>query len=332
MATEAEVREAQKAAKLSWLRPESGISLVGVGFKTRGGVDTGEFALVLGVEKKVPEAQVKSDRDVIPARVHGVPTDVVEVGVIRAFGHFRSRQRPCPGGYSCGHVSITAGTLGAWVRYNGRPAILSNNHVLADSNAGARGDRILQPGRADSGSPLDDVIARLERFVPIIFDGGKKRTSDFLWRAAKWGPNAVARMVGCPRRMQVVSLPQAAPNEVDAALALAVSDQDAIFELRGVRDFQLRDPASKFGRTTDRTAGTVSLVQVTTAVQYGGGRMARFDGQVAVMGSFSAPGDSGSAVLHADGTTLGGLLFAGGSNVTIINRASRVQALLGFTL
>ena len=69
---------------------------------------------------------------------------------------FTARERPCPGGISAGHVDITAGTLGAWVKdkANDQPVILSNNHVLANSNQAALGDAIVQPGPVDGGAAV----------------------------------------------------------------------------------------------------------------------------------------------------------------------------------
>jgi len=55
--------------------------------------------------------------------------------------------RPAPGGVSIGHPLVTGGTLGAVLYDNtGRKVILSNNHILAASNQGKIGDKILQPG------------------------------------------------------------------------------------------------------------------------------------------------------------------------------------------
>src|SRR3989442_14775772 len=79
-----------------------------------------------------------------------------------------SRERLALGEVTIGNVQITAGTLGVLARRNGRPVILSNNHVLANQNAGRVGDPILQPGPADGGR-LQDTIARLVDFVPIQF-------------------------------------------------------------------------------------------------------------------------------------------------------------------
>jgi hypothetical protein len=48
--------------------------------------------------------------------------------------------------------------------------MLSNNHVLADSNEGKPGDLILQPGSFDGGILSADGVATLERFEPITLD------------------------------------------------------------------------------------------------------------------------------------------------------------------
>src|SRR3546814_20460298 len=83
---------------------------------------------------------------------------------------FRS-ERLARSGISIGHAAITAGTLGGLVRdrETGAVAILSNNHVLANSNQGTAGDAILQPGPADGGTDPGDRIATLARFVEIDF-------------------------------------------------------------------------------------------------------------------------------------------------------------------
>ena len=80
------------------------------------------------------------------------------------------------GGFSVGHPSITAGTI-ATACYDALPFpgipqryyILSNNHVLAASNAANINDPIIQPGTADGGTVAADVIGRLAAFIPIQF-------------------------------------------------------------------------------------------------------------------------------------------------------------------
>jgi hypothetical protein len=65
-------------------------------------------------------------------------------------------------------------------------------------------------------------------------------------------------------------------------------------------------------------------------VNYGGGRVARFTDQI-VTSNMSAPGDSGSLVCDIKEGAVG-LLFAGSSQVTIVNNILRVQSLLGIRL
>lgn len=75
------------------------------------------------------------------------------------------------GGISIGHYSVTAGTLGCFCKtVNGDIMIWSNNHVLADSNRGNRGDNIIQLGSLDFGNQ-SDVVANLDNFIPIDFTG-----------------------------------------------------------------------------------------------------------------------------------------------------------------
>lgn len=321
-----------------------GIAFIGVGYKYVGGQRTDEVAVAVGVEKKRPEAEL-SAREIIPRSVVGIPTDVTESGKLIAY-ELTQRVRPVPGGYSCGHHNISAGTLGCWVRRgtSERLHILSNNHVLADSNDAGIGDAIYQPGPHDGGG-VADRIATLTEYVRIRFESGsdgKKRKSAaaLFWRVSKAIPNALARLVGCPYRLVVVQpqqITQPYPNLVDAAVALAVNDADALREvaqigpLVGIRDFRLGDTARKVGRSTEFRSAPVEVVGALARVSYGSKGEAVFSDQNIVRGDFSAPGDSGSAVLTAD-NYIGGLLFAGGTGVTIVNRISNVVALLGVRL
>jgi hypothetical protein len=57
--------------------------------------------------------------------------------------------RPLLIGASVGHVDVTAGTIGAFVRRGKDVGILSNNHVLANENDASAGDPILQRRRRE---------------------------------------------------------------------------------------------------------------------------------------------------------------------------------------
>jgi hypothetical protein len=218
-----------------------------------------------------------------------------------------SRVRPAYGGVSVGHYKITAGTLGTCC-YDATPFpgipqryyILSNNHVLANSNAANIGDPILQPGPYDGGTYPADVIAKLSRFVPIKF----------------MQPN------------------QAPPiNYVDAAVAEGnFSDLDRrIFWVGHLRRLyqapEVGMIVEKCGRTTNLTTGRILNINATVDVNYGNGQVARFSRQILTT-SMSAGGDSGSLVADLEESAVG-LLFAGSPQVTVLNPILLVQQLLG---
>jgi hypothetical protein len=352
----ADLQTLQRAVKglRGWLDPLRfpGVVSVGVGYKRTGGLRAvpETLCIVVGVERKKPPEEIPPDQ-LIPREVEvegqRLPTDVQEVGKIRALA-LTTRQRPCPGGYSCGNELITAGTLGTWVHRETDEQgwyILSNNHVLAASNEAALGSPILQPGKADGGGPVDR-IATLTEFVSIRFEEKQKgRGSSLFWRSAKWLPNRIAQATDCPYRLKLERLPtiaqQQEANLVDAAVAKAVSSDVVTAEIHtvgvpaGLRDLALGDRVQKTGRTTVHTRGFVDQVAATVQVDYGDKGTATFEDQVIVRadggGEFSAGGDSGSAVAD-EARNIGGLLFAGGEGITVVNRISHVVAALRIRL
>jgi hypothetical protein len=56
---------------------------VGVGYREKDGLRTGEVALVVMVTQKVPRHQL-DPQDLIPAELEGIPVDVQVVGELRA--------------------------------------------------------------------------------------------------------------------------------------------------------------------------------------------------------------------------------------------------------
>lgn len=147
---------------------------VAVGYKATAQGISDTPAVVVLVETKLPIAALSAE-DEIPKEISGIRTDVLQVGRLEAQIGPRDRIRPTiPGGVSVGHYKITAGTLGVMVkdRDTGDPFLLSNNHVLANSNEALVGDPILQPGPTDGGRNPDDIVARLERFVALNYVEG----------------------------------------------------------------------------------------------------------------------------------------------------------------
>ena len=215
--------------------------------------------------------------------------DVRYIGrvVKRALPCYQSRQRPLLIGSSIGHFRITAGTLGCFVktRKDGLVRILSNNHVLANENAGRRGDPVTQPGRFDSGKRGKDTVGALDSFVRLT------RTSS---------------------------------NLVDAAIAtvrdgIQFDGQTLrdIGQLNGSSSSILEtgDEVRKVGRTTGLRPGRVTAFELDNViVGYDMGNL-RFDDQIEIEGAetgpFSQGGDSGSLIFNGDRQAVA-LLFAGG--------------------
>src|SRR3989442_3331586 len=191
---------AAKAANEAAIFARANVVGVAIGNKSIRGRETDERCIVVFVEATRREPGLRTWA-VVQNEFGGVRTDIVETGRFHALEMAQAvdvgrtkRIRPAPGGVSIGHVQITAGTLGVLARRNGRPVILSNNHVLANQNAGRVSDPILQPGPVDGGR-LQDTIARLADFVPIQFKDKEPgpvarflaRLFAPLLRAAGWG-------------------------------------------------------------------------------------------------------------------------------------------------
>lgn len=310
---------------------------VGLGHKIRSGEDTGELSVVVSVTRKQPlSALPPGDR--VPQVLDDIRTDVVETGILRALPNLhqepgpRDRWRPVvPPGVSLGHYMITAGTFGCLVHRGEELFILSNNHVLANTNNCAAWDPILQPGPADAGGP-EDRIARLARYVPIVFESepSECRIADVVVMLL----NAISRLLGSQHQLRATRL-RNERNRVDAALARPLSPNQVTHEILrigpplGVAASSLGTRVQKTGRTTGYTRGTVTQIDATLRIDYYGPQ-ALFTGQ-SVASPMSQGGDSGSAVLDMDRRVVG-LLFAGSKSATIFNPIYEVLSALDVEL
>lgn len=316
----------------SKLSKKANVVATGVGYKVSGGQRTQDVCVVCSVRRKLSSTQLAA-QDLVPTTLDGIPTDVVETGTIRALPSRTERQRPAPGGISIGHRDITAGTLGCIVRRNGERFILSNNHVLANSNDAEVGDAILQPGSLDGGRYPADQIAVLYDFIPIQFPDSPSGCS--VARSIAALANLFATVTGSSARLRAVNA-RATNNLVDAAIARPLQDSDVsddiveIGQIQDVAQAELGMAIKKSGRTTGFTQGEITQIDVTVDVQYGPGQIATFSDQL-LAGPMSQGGDSGSAVLDQD-NRLVGLLFAGSDNSTIMNRIEHVFSALSLTL
>lgn len=335
MTNHTDVKQAKEAAKDTILAKPNVVG-VGVGYKEVRGEQTDEVVVLALVREKVPAAGLTS-KEMVPREVAGVPTDVIQVGQLRALQTRTSRWRPAPGGVSLGHYKITAGTFGAVVRHNvsGDRLILSNNHVLANSNDASLGDPILQPGVADGGGVSEDLIGHLEQFCPIQFS--QQPGSCSIADGYAMVGNALARLLGSSHRLTVMDVNPEAANLVDAAIARPVNDSDIldeileIGEVSGSKPAELGMPVRKSGRTTGFTTGTITVLNATVNISYGVGRMARFEDQI-LSTAMSQGGDSGSLLAAGASQHAVGLLFAGSEQTTVYNPIQAVLDCLDVTI
>ena len=204
-----------------------------------------------------------------------------------------------------------SGTLGSMVEdADENEYILSNNHVLADTNKAKQGQLILQPGLVDSAClrAKSNAVATFSSSVKIRFGG----------------PN----------------------NQVDTALAAVVPGQVTpyIMFVGGIADTVISEPAigmavQKMGRTTCLTTGAIQALDTNVTINYSEvpkhPRLANFVNQILLTGStltptFGAAGDSGSLVVTQDDCPQAvALLFAGNSSGFII--ANPITSVLSAT-
>jgi len=298
----------------------------GKGHKYVNGVDTGRETIVVFVSKKVPLNRLDAE-DVVPEKYKGVETDVIEVGEIKPLR--TTEHRPAPGGVSIGHYKVTAGTLGMVIEdANGFRFILSNNHVLADSNNAQFGDPIYQPGVADGGIDKN-IIGYLVRFVPIKMLGeGQEHSNCPVAKIVAGTFNLLAEIFGRKTRLNS-HVPNI--NLTDCALASSINDEDLSDEILdigkpiGYADVGIGAIVKKSGRTSGLTFGKVLAVEATINVNFGNG-VAEFRDQI-VTEKMGSPGDSGSVVLNECNEIIG-LLFAGSDIITAMNKIQNVRKAL----
>ncbi len=316
------------------LLKKKNVVATGIGYKVVDGKVTSDLAIICSVETKQPIAKLHAV-DQIPPFIQDIPTDVKSVGLIRALENPQGRFRPAPGGVSIGHFDISAGTLGCLVKKDDDIYILSNNHVLANSNDASAGDIILQPAPFDGGNADNDLIAELSDFIPLKFENENEENACYLARGLVVIVNGIARLFGSKTRLKSYNIQQVS-NFVDCALAKPLSSDLLSNELLGIgvidgiQEGTLGLKIKKSGRTTGLTSGSIEQIDVSVRVNYGSKRIALFTDQI-LAGSMSEGGDSGSAVVSED-NKLVGLLFAGSTNTTIINPITYVLDALNVTL
>jgi CARDB len=258
----------------------------------------------------------------LPTSLEGVPVSAVVTGQFMARSNPTTLLRPAPLGYSVGHFAITAGSIGARVVDGaGNVYILSNNHVLANSNDASIGDAIYQPGPYDGGTSANQ-IATLYAFRPIDFSGGANPFDAALALSS------------------TTNLGNATPTDdgYGTPNARIFDDANADGSFDNVSDL-LGLAVQKYGRTTKLTKGRITGINGTVNVCYEVLyifciKSALYTNQLIIDSpGFSGGGDSGSLIVTDDGTfSPVALLFAGSSTQTIANRIDLVLSYFGVSV
>src|SRR6266513_6027913 len=188
----------------------------------------------------------------LPTLLDGIPVKTQVTGMLMAFSDPTKRQRPAPLGFSVGHPLITAGSIGARVRdATGHIYVLSNNHVLANSNGATIGDPEYQPGPYDGGTAADQ-IGTLSDFQVISFAANGSNTIDA----------AIA-----------LSNPAVLDNATPADDGYSMPNSTIYGHANGDGLFDDRNAllglnVQKYGRTTKLTHGQITGVNATVTICY----------------------------------------------------------------
>jgi hypothetical protein len=163
-----------------------------------------------------------------------------------------------------------------------------------------------QPGVYDGGYSAN-TIGYLQNYIPITFDTSSP---------------------GVPNYADAAISNITVPNLVERQLN---KQNNGFYTVGGTTTVNNGDTVRKSGRSSGVTTGKVYNNDVTVKVWYTSNDYAVFQDQIMVVsGSFSKPGDSGSAV-DKNGQFVG-LLFAGSQSTTIISKQEHIVNALGVTI
>ena len=250
----------------------------------------------------------------VPDVLDGVSVRRLVTGRLMAWSDPTTKLRPAPIGYSVGHFAITAGTIGGRVKDAASNLfLLSNNHVLANSNDAAIGDAILQPGPVDGGVAADQ-IGTLAAFKAIDFSGA--------------GNTIDAALATANTTVLSNTTPADDGYGMPSGTIWGDANNDRVFDNKNAL---INLNVQKYGRTTKLTKGAITGINATLNICYEVLfifciKSATFVDQIVIEpGAFSGGGDSGSMIVTDDeNRNPVALLFAGSSMQTIANRIDLV--------
>jgi hypothetical protein len=212
-------------------------------------------------------------------------------------------------------ISCCGGTLGSMVVRNGTNYILSNNHVLANSDSGTIGDAIIQPGLIDNPA-----------INPTCQSAGTTTVANL---------SQFFTMEGNPANPVDAAIAQIVPGKVDTSgnilLLGATADANGVPVAASPHAGSgviptVGTPVAKSGRSSGLTCSTIEATPATFSVVYSktcGGSTSftvMYSNQVGISGGdFSEEGDSGSLIVTQNNADPVALLFAGSDTDTVGN-------------
>jgi len=214
---------------------------------------------------------------------------------------------------SNGNVTDCAsGTLGALVKDQANNLfILSNNHVLAESDQGLVGDTIIQPGLVDTGCTQlvagvtgIRAIGTLQYWVPLIDASANVDAALAATTSANVDTSGA-----------VIALGAAGGGTNQVAAAAPVAGTGEVLTAANMSNIHV----AKSGRTTGLTCSTVDTIDSTVKVSYYKDAAETqfyvsktYTNQIGVPGNyFSDAGDSGALVVDTANAQPIGLFYAG---------------------
>jgi hypothetical protein len=322
------------------LRAIPGVLHVSVGLKERAGRALRDVLCIrVYVQAKRPDDEL-APAERIPREIGGVPTDVNVVGRY-AFAMDTTRYRPVKGGISItNHIialmpdgsdtGMESGTLGCIAtRTSDKSAVaLGNWHVMMANGAIKKRDKIYQPAPLTwDPVPIADAPQRPRNDDDIIGTIVDFKITDKVDCAiAKLDESSCCHCCGIEHRNEIVGLSENGTPPSNTLL--------------GMRDAVEGHTVYKVGMRTGRTEGVVMDLDSPEFTIPINGVDHTFRGQILINGSdifgFSAPGDSGAAIVDEDGFIVG-LLFANNDlpfagDRTAANHIQDVCSALGITI
>jgi hypothetical protein len=296
--------EPARDAALVWAR-QPAIQGFGVARQVTKGKRRRTLALKVYVDRKLPDEELgplKIPRRLrIPGIAGVIPVDVEQVGKMqREF--YTQRARPGRPGFGIG-AGTRDGSIGPFVRAIANPKrlfVMSNAHVLAEDGTLPAGSDVMQPCRRDGGA----IVGKLSTWLRFDFGDGYPNTADV----------AIAEVTD--------------PAGVDPDVPL-------IGRPTGLRTDLREDMAvQKTGYASGHTSGIARDLHYRTTLDCLGA-----DGLLHPVGfrelvkcdSFTAPGDSGAAILDESRKVVG-LHVCGSISTSVFCRIEEPLATLGVTL